>query len=171
MFDFYPICVGKTKHVGIFTPGCFYPHMFGFWHIGMGKGTLVWKKPHNYMFANVWYFPHMCGKSHRPAYFPLSYRWQRLRQRQNIRVPIWKRFIRLVTLVTQLTFPEAFMALSVSYWNLETTSPDSPGGPGGPGGQDGQPLWSALRKYVVYMVYTIILLGRVEMLRLTNMGK
>ena len=27
------------------------------------------------MIANVWHFPHMCGKSHRPAYFPLSYRW------------------------------------------------------------------------------------------------
>ena len=27
------------------------------------------------MFANVWHFPHMCGKSHRRAYFPLSYRW------------------------------------------------------------------------------------------------
>ena len=25
------------------------------------------------MIANVWHFPHMCGKSHRPAYFPLSY--------------------------------------------------------------------------------------------------
>ena len=58
----------------------------------------------------------------------------------------------LAHLVTQLTFLEAIMALSVCYWNLETTSPDSPGGPGGPGGQDGQPLWSALRKYVVYMV-------------------
>ena len=30
MFDFYPICLEKTKHVGIFTPGCFFPHMFGF---------------------------------------------------------------------------------------------------------------------------------------------
>ena len=73
MFDFYPTCLEKTKHVGIFTPGCFFPHMFGFWHICMGKGTHVWKKPHNYMIANVWHFPHMCGKSHRPAYFPLSY--------------------------------------------------------------------------------------------------
>ena len=27
------------------------------------------------MIANVWHFPHMCGKSHRPAYFPLSYQW------------------------------------------------------------------------------------------------
>ena len=27
------------------------------------------------MIANVWHFPHMCGKSHRPAYFPLSYLW------------------------------------------------------------------------------------------------
>ena len=77
MFDFYPTCLEKTKHVGIFTPGCFFPHMFGFWHICMGKGTHVWKKPHNYMIANVWHFPHMCGKSHRPAYFPLSYRWRR----------------------------------------------------------------------------------------------
>ena len=73
MFDFYPTCLEKTKHVGIFTPGCYFPHMFGFWHIGMGKGTHVWKKPHNYMFANVWHFPHMCGKSHWHAYFPLSY--------------------------------------------------------------------------------------------------
>ena len=30
MFDFYPTCLEKTKHVGIFTPGCFFPHMFGF---------------------------------------------------------------------------------------------------------------------------------------------
>ena len=75
MFDFYPTCLEKTKHVGIFTPGCFFPHMFGFWHIGMGKGTHVWKKPHNYMFANVWHCPYMCGKSHWHAYFPLSYGW------------------------------------------------------------------------------------------------
>ena len=52
IFDFYPTCSEKTKHVGIFTPGCFFPHMFGFWHIGMGKGTHVWKKAH------------MCEKSH-----------------------------------------------------------------------------------------------------------
>ena len=70
MFDFYQLCLEKTKHVGIFTPGCFFPH------IGMGKDTHVWKKPHNYMFANVWHFPHVCGKSQRPAYFPLSYRWR-----------------------------------------------------------------------------------------------
>ena len=76
MFDFYPTCWEKTKHVGIFTPGCFFPHMFGFWHIGMGKGTHVWKKPHNYMFANVCHFPHMCGKSHWHAYIRLSYRWE-----------------------------------------------------------------------------------------------
>ena len=75
MFDFYPTCLEKTKHVGIFTPGCYFPHMFGFWHTCMGKGTHVWKKPHNYMFENVWLFPHMCGKSHWHAYFPLSYRW------------------------------------------------------------------------------------------------
>ena len=25
------------------------------------------------MFANVWHFPHTCGKSHWHAYFPLSY--------------------------------------------------------------------------------------------------
>ena len=75
MFDFYPTCLEKTKHIGIFTPGCYFPHMFGFWHIGMGKGTHVCKKPHNYMFANVWHFPHMCGKSHWHAYFPLSYGW------------------------------------------------------------------------------------------------
>ena len=73
MFDFYPTCLEKTKHVGIFTPGCYFPHMFGFWHTCMGKGTHVWKKPHNYMFENVWLFPHMCGKSHWHAYFPLSY--------------------------------------------------------------------------------------------------
>ena len=73
MFDFYPTCLEKTKHVGIFSPGCYFPHMFGFWHIGMGKGTHVCKKPHNYMFANVWHFPHTCGKSHWHAYFPLSY--------------------------------------------------------------------------------------------------
>ena len=30
MFDFYPTCLEKTKHIGIFTPGCFFPHMFGF---------------------------------------------------------------------------------------------------------------------------------------------
>ena len=30
MFDFYPTCLEKTKHVGIFTPGCYFPHMFGF---------------------------------------------------------------------------------------------------------------------------------------------
>ena len=78
MFDFYPTCLEKTKHVGIFTPGCYFPHMFGFWHICMGKGTHVWKKPHNYMFANVCHFPHMCGKSHWHAYFPLSYRWYML---------------------------------------------------------------------------------------------
>ena len=30
MFDFYPTCLEKTKHVGIFTPGCFFPHIFGF---------------------------------------------------------------------------------------------------------------------------------------------
>ena len=77
MFDFYPTCLEKNKHVGIFTPGCYFPHMFGFWHTCMGKDTHVWKKPHNYMFANVWFFPHMCGKSHRPAYFPLSYRCPR----------------------------------------------------------------------------------------------
>ena len=75
MFDFYPTCLEKTKHVGIFTPGCYFPHMFGFWHICMGKGTHVWKKPHNYMFANVCHFPHMCGKSHWHAYFRLSYLW------------------------------------------------------------------------------------------------
>ena len=75
MFDFYPTYLEKNKHVGIFTPGCYFPHMFGFWHIGMGKGTHVCKKPHNYMFANVWHFPHMCGKSHWHAYFPLSYGW------------------------------------------------------------------------------------------------
>ena len=80
MFDFYQLCLEKTKHVGIFTPGCFFPHMFGFWHICMGKGTHVWKKPHNYMIANVWHFPHMCGKSHRPAYFPLSYRWEGVKE-------------------------------------------------------------------------------------------
>ena len=74
MFDFYPTCLEKTKHVGIFTPGCYFPHMFGFWHTCMGKGTHVSKKPHNYMFENVWLFPHMCGKSHWHAYFPLSYR-------------------------------------------------------------------------------------------------
>ena len=73
MFDFYPTCLEKTKHVGIFTPRCYFPHMFGFWHICMGKGTHVWKKPHNYMFANVCHFPHMCGKSHWHAYFRLSY--------------------------------------------------------------------------------------------------
>ena len=27
------------------------------------------------MFANVWHFPHMCGKSHWHAYFRLSYLW------------------------------------------------------------------------------------------------
>ena len=75
MFDFYQLCLEKTKHVGIFTPGCYFPHMFGFWHICMGKGTHVWKKPHNYMFANVCHFPHMCGKSHWHAYFRLSYLW------------------------------------------------------------------------------------------------
>ena len=75
MFDFYPTCLEKTKHVGIFTPRCYFPHMFGFWHICMGKGTHVWKKPHNYMFENVCHFPHMCGKSHWHAYFPLSYLW------------------------------------------------------------------------------------------------
>ena len=76
MFDFYPTCLEKTKHVGIFTPRCYFPHMFGFWHICMGKGTHVWKKPHNYMFANVCHFPHMCGKSHWHAYFRLSYLWK-----------------------------------------------------------------------------------------------
>ena len=35
MFDFYPTCLEKNKHVGIFTPGCFFPH------IGMGKDTHV----------------------------------------------------------------------------------------------------------------------------------
>ena len=79
MFDFYPTCLEKNKHVGIFTPRCYFPHMFGFWHICVGKGTHVWKKPHNYMFANVRHFPLMCGKSHRPAYFPLSFRWPGIR--------------------------------------------------------------------------------------------
>ena len=37
MFDFYPTCLEKTKHVGIFTPGCYFPHMFGF-------DTYVWEK-------------------------------------------------------------------------------------------------------------------------------
>ena len=65
---------GKNQTRWYITPGCFFPHMFGFWQICTGKGTNVWKKPHNYMFANVGHFPHMCGKSHRPAYFPLGYR-------------------------------------------------------------------------------------------------
>ena len=30
MFDFYPTCLEKNKHVGIFTPRCYFPHMFGF---------------------------------------------------------------------------------------------------------------------------------------------
>ena len=30
MFDFYPTCLEKTKHVGIFTPRCYFPNMFGF---------------------------------------------------------------------------------------------------------------------------------------------
>ena len=61
--DFYQTCVEKNKHVGIFTPGCLFPHMFGFYHIYAGKSTHVWKNPHNYMLANVGHFPHMCGKS------------------------------------------------------------------------------------------------------------
>ena len=28
MFDFYPTFAEKTKHVGIFTPECYFPHMF-----------------------------------------------------------------------------------------------------------------------------------------------
>ena len=58
-----------------------YLHLGAFFHTCLGfdkyvreKAQMCGKKTHNYMFANVGHFPHMCGKSHRPAYFPLSYR-------------------------------------------------------------------------------------------------
>ena len=70
MYDFYPTCLEKNKHVSIITPKSLFPHMFGFWHICTGKRTNVWKKPHHYLYANFEHFPHMCGKGQWHAHFP-----------------------------------------------------------------------------------------------------
>ena len=67
MFDFHTTCLEKTKHVGIFTPGCFFPHMFevlthryGKRHTCVKKATQLYDCKCLAFSTHVWEKPPTC---------------------------------------------------------------------------------------------------------------